>query len=65
MKRIRSLWAWLDLDERDAFFFAGLAFTGVGVGTYSWPAGLVAVGVVCLFVALRRPPPPPQVERRG
>lgn len=49
--------AWLKevrkkLGMRDAFVFGGLALLGVGVGMVYFPASLVVLGVVLLYLGL-------------
>lgn len=40
-----------DLDKRDCTGIAGISLFGAGVSAIFWPAGLIAVGVVLLYVA--------------
>lgn len=42
---------WLHLDKRDCTGIAGMASLGAGASAIFWPAGLIAVGVVLLYVA--------------
>ena len=41
-------------DGRDVHFYGGLILLGVGCGWIYQPAGLVACGVVLLYVAIWR-----------
>ncbi len=41
----------LNLDKRDCTGIAGISTFGIGVGAVFWPAGLIAIGVVLLYVA--------------
>ena len=41
----------LNLDKRDCTGIAGISIFGTGVSAIFWPAGLIAIGVVLLYVA--------------
>lgn len=50
-KRAIAVVRWLNLDKRDCTGIAGISIFGAGVSAIFWPAGLIAVGVVLLYVA--------------
>ncbi len=41
----------LNLDKRDCTGIAGISTFGAGAWAIFWPAGLIAIGVVLLYVA--------------
>ena len=51
MRGIKALTKNLDIDLRDCIATGGLAALGTGVGFIYWPAALVVVGIVLLYMA--------------
>lgn len=41
-------------DLRDGFVLGGLVLAALGIGFYSWPAGLVALGIGLMALGLLR-----------
>ena len=42
---------WLNFNKRDYTGIVGMVALGVGIGAIMWPAGLISVGVVLLYMA--------------
>jgi len=44
------------MDIRDLHAYGGLLLIGIGLAFIYWPAALIVVGSMLVFLALRRPP---------
>ncbi|MFN8631205.1 MAG: hypothetical protein U0838_13080 [Chloroflexota bacterium] len=51
MSRLRAAAAWLRRNAADALAAAGFSLVAVGIGAAWPPAGLVAAGLVCLYLS--------------